>query len=613
MRGKKEIHSVRESLREFVALLVYFGKKKRFVYLLTVVYFSIFILAGVLQVYLPKVVLAELEQKVSIRHFVIVLSIVSIGLLTSIFFRDKFKVRFENISMVVHREMQMDYIHKLLYTEYVNLENKEFLDKRNQAKAALFEGSVGEEDISGELLDFLPKWNTVLARLGSVILYGILISSLSSFLTLLIGVTMVINAFLFMQSGKRNYEYQEGAFAAWRKAKYVTDRAGDFTLAKDVRLYHMDNWLVTLINEYTGLRLHYKGLSLRNNALEEIASSIVMGIQTLGIYIYLIYQVLHGQMLASDMVLYAGMAGKLTQEFFELVQDLMQIYKMSNAFGKVQCFLTYGRNSEEKTLPIRKGKVRIQLEHVSFRFPNMGENLLDDLNVTIAEGEKLAVVGVNGAGKTTLMKLICGLLTPTAGRILLNGQDMAKLPPDERYVWFSSAFQDITFLPLSIRENISMCSKESTDDNRVLNCLKLAGMDKKVMSVAGGLDALLEKNINENAVDFSGGERQRLVLARALYRDAPVLILDEPTAALDPLAENEMYQKYAEFANGKTSFFVSHRLSSTSFCDRILLLDGGKIAETGTHEELLRKGGLYAKMFELQSYYYNTENKEVLE
>ncbi len=306
--------------------------------------------------------------------------------------------------------------------------------------------------------------------------------------------------------------------------------------------------------------------------------------------------------------------------------------------------MEYGEDTGKGEVPVQKDAPSIVLEHVGFSYPGTEKEVLKDIDLQVRPGEKVAIVGVNGAGKTTLMKLICGLLHPTSGRILINGVDMETMEAEERYVWFSCTFQDVQFLPLSIRENISqeirnadfvregisqkmgdgsqpnmMGSAEERDvenhlpeyhegDEKIWRCLELAGIRREIEELPDQLDTLLEKNINEDATDFSGGQRQKLILARALYRDAGALILDEPTAALDALAENEIYEKYAEFARGKTSFFVSHRLSSTQFCDRILLLDGGIIAEEGTHDELLAAGGIYGKMFAMQSEYYVTSS-----
>lgn len=604
--GKKKSYAMRESRRELRGLLSYIWDRKKLVYGMTVIFILSFVVMGILRVYLPKAVLAELEAQASIQHLFMVLGVISIFLLGNILISDRFMVRLQNHNIILLQGMQLDYIHKLLYTEYVNLEDKQFLLKRDAAKAALYGGSIGEENLSADLYEFLPKLNRGIALVINVLFYSIVLCMQSPALALVVLATGIGIIFVFSKSGKRNYEYNEKIAEAWRKAKYATDRAGDFSMAKDVRLYQMGDWLTKVIEKYMGIRQHYKGVVLSYDGMLEMVATLLAWVQRFGVYGYLIYEVLGHGMSVSDLVLYAGMSETLSFGLADCYRLLGQIRQMGISFGKIQDFLQYGSDTAEEALPIKKELAEIRLEHVSFRFPGMDDDLLHDLNFVVDSTEKLAIVGVNGAGKTTLMKLICGLLTPTEGRILLNGRDMSLLSPEERYTWFSCAFQDICFLPLTVRENVSMCPENGTDDRRVLDCLSMAGMKEKIQGLPKGLEERMEKNINEDATDFSGGERQKLVLARALYRDASVLILDEPTAALDPLAENEMYQKYAEFAKGKTSFFVSHRLSSTSFCDRILLLDGGRIAEEGTHDELLERGGLYARMFELQSHYYKT-------
>lgn len=225
------------------------------------------------------------------------------------------------------------------------------------------------------------------------------------------------------------------------------------------------------------------------------------------------------------------------------------------------------------------------------------------MNLTIHPGEKLAIVGLNGAGKTTLVKLLCGLLDPTEGRVLLNGIDVRLFNRQEYYELFSAVFQEFSILNVTIAENIAQCA-QNIDDARVQACLDQAGLTQAVAQLPQGVKTYVGREVFLDGVLFSGGEIQRLMLARALYKDSPILVLDEPTAALDPLAENDIYLKYNDMTRGKTALFISHRLASTRFCDRIILLSDGGIAEEGTHESLLADGGAYAQLFEVQSRYY---------
>ncbi|MCL1803062.1 MAG: ABC transporter ATP-binding protein [Eubacteriaceae bacterium] len=246
----------------------------------------------------------------------------------------------------------------------------------------------------------------------------------------------------------------------------------------------------------------------------------------------------------------------------------------------------------------------IEFRNVAYTYPNAAAPALSSIDLSICAGERIAVVGANGAGKTTLIKLLCGLYSPTEGEVLLNGNPVCAYNRDEYYTLFSAVFQDIHMLSASIAENISQKPLELTDREKVSRCLELSGLIAKTESLPEKERTLLVRAVHSSATELSGGERQKLAMARALYKDAPVIILDEPTAALDPIAENEVYQRYAELTEGKTSIYISHRLASTRFCDRILLLDGSVIAEEGTHDELMALGGVYAKMFEVQASYY---------
>lgn len=244
----------------------------------------------------------------------------------------------------------------------------------------------------------------------------------------------------------------------------------------------------------------------------------------------------------------------------------------------------------------------IEFKNVSFTYPSAEKSTINDMSFKVGRGENIAIVGENGAGKTTAVKLLCGLYYPTSGEILINGKNNRDFSSDSYFNLFSAVFQDYYFMPMTIAENV--CTTLNYDKEKLFAAFEKAGISDKINTLPDKEKSYMIKDVYKNAVDFSGGEKQKLLLAKAIYKNAPVLILDEPTAALDPIAENELYLKYNEMTSGKISFFISHRLSSTRFCDRILFIKDGKIAERGTHDELMALKGLYYRMYQVQSYYY---------
>ena len=264
---------------------------------------------------------------------------------------------------------------------------------------------------------------------------------------------------------------------------------------------------------------------------------------------------------------------------------------------------------EGKSLPKELSSCEIRLEDVSYRYPGAQKDTISHMNLTLHPGEKLAMVGLNGAGKTTLVKLICGFFDPTQGRVLLNGQDIRQYNRKEYYGLFAAVFQSFSVVDCTVAQNVAQEAKE-IDRERVARCLEQAGLLEKVGELPQGMNTYLGRELYEEGVELSGGQNQRLMLARALYKNADILLLDEPTAALDPIAENDIYMRYSRMTEGKTALFISHRLASTQFCDRILFLKDGLIAEEGTHRSLLEQGGEYAKLFEIQSRYYREEKND---
>jgi ABC-type multidrug transport system fused ATPase/permease subunit len=255
-------------------------------------------------------------------------------------------------------------------------------------------------------------------------------------------------------------------------------------------------------------------------------------------------------------------------------------------------------------LPPLDSAISISFRNVDFSYSEESRKILDNFNLEIKAGEKIALVGVNGAGKTTIVKLLCGFYTVDSGEVLINGIDVKDFRKQDLFKLFSAVFQDIVIMPFTIGENVSMAAIDESDRDKIWESLETAGLREAIEKYKDGIDAPMTREIVENGVILSGGQQQKLLMARALYKNAPLLILDEPTAALDPIAESETYEQFHNLSESKTALFISHRLASTRFCNRIIFFKDGKIAEIGTHAELMQKGGEYANMFEIQSHYY---------
>ncbi len=392
---------------------------------------------------------------------------------------------------------------------------------------------------------------------------------------------------------------------------YVTYRSKDFSNAKDVRIYNMSDFLMKKIDKHLDDANGWN--ILRNNGhyincmLEDVFKFGV----SIAAYIYLIHLKLNSDMTLGDFSLYFGAITGFGQWLARLVDSISEIISGAHNVSDFRGFLDIedkmNKGKGEKLPSGKELPCEIELKNLTFSYDEAEKPSVDNLSLKINKGEKIAVVGVNGAGKSTLVKLICGLFIPQEGQVLINGVDSRLFNRDEYYELFSTLFQDCSLLPATVAKNIALCEENKINRARLRECMRLAGILDKVESLPQKENTLLVREVHEGAVAFSGGELQRLLLARALYKDAPIIILDEPTAALDPIAENDMYLKYSELTKDKTAIYISHRLSSTRFCDRIILLDNAKIAETGTHEELLAFGGKYAEMFETQSKYYREE------
>ena len=392
-----------------------------------------------------------------------------------------------------------------------------------------------------------------------------------------------------------------------RQMSYIAGEARNFQAAKDIRIFGLRPWLEALnrkaLEAYTAFHRKAQGVYLWGAVADLVLTFLRNGIA----YAYLIGLVLYRQVSVAEFLLLFTAVGGFAQWVTGILGDCSTLYRQSLDLTIVRECLEYPepfRFEDGEPLSPKPGEpLEIRLEDVSFRYPEAEKDTLCHINLTLHPGENLAVVGLNGAGKTTLIKLLCGFLDPTQGRVLLNGQDIRAYNRRDYYRLFSAVFQTYSVIPGTIAANVAQ-REEGICLEKVKECVEKAGLKEKVESLPQGYETLLNREVYEDAILLSGGETQRLMLARALYKDGPIVVLDEPTAALDPLAEADMYRKYHEMTRGKSSVYISHRLASTRFCDRIILLDGGSICEEGTHQSLLEAGGKYAKLYGVQSKYY---------
>ncbi|MDE6673420.1 MAG: ABC transporter ATP-binding protein/permease, partial [Acetatifactor sp.] len=406
----------------------------------------------------------------------------------------------------------------------------------------------------------------------------------------------------------RDHEERDERNANSRKMTYLSwHLSNEPKAAKDIRLYGfttlLDDKVRGVIREHIRLLRHQQ----KNRSLSSYVSFGVGFLRDACAYLFLIWYAIHGNLSSAEFVLYFNAIARLSSFIDGIVQYIGTAHEA--VLGTSDCIAyldeNHNRMNHGAGIPLPKHHpLSIEFRHVSYQYPEGEQPVIQDISFQIAAGENISLVGLNGAGKSTLAKLMCGLLLPDEGDILIDGHPLGEYNRDELYTLFSIVNQGYTILPTTIAENVSFQDRSEIDEARLWLSLEKAGIADKIRSLPKGIESPMDKQYDADAVNFSGGEIQKLLLARALYRDACILILDEPTAALDAIAEDLMYQSYRELTNGATSLFISHRLASTRFCDRIYLLDGARLAESGTHEELMALGGKYRELFDIQSKYY---------
>ena len=567
---------------------------------------------------LPKLVLQGLEERWELMRFAAVLLLLVAVLAVANMLQAALKAYMRRMQGPFEDDFNLRLLKKRLRVDYELLESRKF----NEDAHAVYDSLYRPHSV---VRDSSMIWQQSLTAAGGLLLYGLILLRQSPLVPLLVLVPALLVFLLKRKAMRKDHELRPAADEAARKRRYVEERGWDLKAGKDIRMYGLGGWLLSILKREretgeTNVRRWENGYLAAN-----LCDALLCFGRDAGAYLYFILQIVQGSLPVSDFVWYISVVSSCQQACSAFLENVELLGRLSFDYSRLRLFLESGEGdifqgtgAEAERSGKRVGTdsaassrwkeaVSIELEHVSFTYPGSRVPTLKDLNLTIRPGEKIALVGLNGAGKSTLVKLLCGLYRPTSGTIRVGGRPLSSFGREEYFSMIAAVFQDVKLLPLTIAQNVASDNGEDIDRQRVRQCLSLAGLWEMVDGLPQKEDTPLGRGVLDDGIDLSGGERQKVWMARAFYKEAPILILDEPTAALDPLAEQEIYEKYVEMSEGRTSLFISHRLASTRFCDRIVLLENGRITEQGSHEELMEKNGAYAGLFEVQGRYYRKE------
>ena len=554
-------------------------------------------------IFLPATVVEQITSGVDVMTLVttILLFTVTLVLLNgaSGYFNETSRIRRTGMRLFYGTQIYK----KIISTDFENLDKQHYKDSEQKA----FETTMSNDKATEEIYFTYVALGTNL--LGFVV-YIALLAIINPLVLIITAVSAVIGVVVRIWANNWRHRHYDELAGPRKRIQYITNLGEQYPMAKDIRLFNMTNWVKDVFDTSIDLLFGFQKKVEKRQFIADAANALAMFLREGIAYAYLIWAVLAGTLTVDGFVLMFAAVGGFSVWISGILTEYANLSRHSLDFCHLRSFIDYPEmfTGTEEIIHEDGKEYMLEMRNVSYRYSGSDTYTLENINLIIKPGEKLAVVGLNGAGKTTLVKLLCGLYDPTEGEVLLNGADIRKYDRKLYYKLFTAVFQEFCILPITIAENISQTFYEETDHERVRECLELAGIHKKIDSLPVKTDSLLVKDVHlENGVELSGGEMQRLMLARALYKNAPLLILDEPTAALDPIAESNLYERYNELSHGRTSVYISHRLASTRFCDRIILIDDKSIAEEGTHEELMAQGGKYTELFNIQSKYYQEE------
>lgn len=497
---------------------------------------------------------------------------------------------------------QMDYVKDCIFINYHYVEDKSVLDLKKK--------SMGANPVW-----FLDDFFSLLLYIIQIVGVIALILALSPWFLLLILLISSLVILINFKKKKIDFDYETAEAEDNQKLDYLYHTMSDYKYAKDIRINQAGNFILKKYDCIMGkLKSKTEKIASKKLVMDCIIAFIAAA-QSFLIYFYFSWQATNNQitiadytvLLSSTILLISTIIG-----FFESIGKIKKTLSYTNLFSQYHKTVKENSNIELENIEtydtINWNKIEIRFNNVCFSYPNSKEYVLNNINLTIHPGEQIALVGLNGSGKTTLIKLLMRLYDPTSGQITVNGIDIRNIPHKEYVKHFGIVLQDFCIFAYSVKENIVFDNKY--DEKLFFHAIEESGLSKKILELEKGINTSLYKYLDDTGVEFSGGESQKLSIARAIYKKADFMILDEPTSALDPLSEYDLFEQMSSISKGKSTILISHRLSSTTFCDTIYVISKGEIIEAGNHDSLMKKDGFYAELFSSQAKYYERNSSE---
>lgn len=573
----------------------------------SLIYFFIRVPALVFQpivtAYIPKAMIDCITEGVTVGRLTLVVGLLSVLLVLTTWFAPFMQELLNGSARIIRMRYAVLAFRKNLYTDYKNIESPHGREKNKRA-IEFYRSYYSASS------DFLDSCNQFCVCIVGIITSLALIYKINMIMILIILATCVCEFFLLKFLNKKEKKTKNERSKIFVRFDYYYNLCRDFSAAKDIRLYGFTDYFMLAVAKIIYELEAVNQKFARQNIKVGGTRALLNLLRELVAYVYLTYLVCSSRLSVSDFIFYFGIITGFSNWIMNAVYQYSNLERCCNDCAAFREFAESTDENDNKPDIDFKGIESIEFQNVSFKYQSAEKSTINNMSFKVNKGENIAIVGENGAGKTTAVKLLCGLYYPTTGEILINGKSNRDFSGNSYFNLFSAVFQDYYFMPMTIAENI--CATSNYDKEKLFDAFEKAGISNKISRLPNKEKSYMIKDVYKDAVDFSGGEKQKLLLAKAIYKNAPVLILDEPTAALDPIAENELYLKYNEITSNKISFFISHRLSSTRFCDRILFIKDGRIAESGTHEELMALKGLYYRMYQIQSYYYKENGGEAV-